>query len=316
MRGRRRRPREVDVAAALAWRDFMVSDYSDAGQERWLADKGVDLIRGTAGWPDRARSRSTGCATRPSTWCWRPAPPRCMPPIPACASWTACGPTARRPAMRAVPRRLLVLGGGPVGVEMAQAVRRLGGEVVLVATGRLLAREPAPLGDALGEVLRRDGIEMVLDVRAPAPRSATATTTSSILDDGRELRGDRLLVATGRRPRVDGHRAGDGRHPGRPARHPGRRAAARRRPAVGGRRRHRRVAAHPRGQVPGRGGRVEHPRPRTARPTTRRCPGWSTPTRKRPRWARPRPRSPPRPCRPRSPRPRPTPAPTPSPTAS
>src|SRR3984957_11101432 len=38
---------EVDVAAALAWRDYMVSDYSDAGQERWLASKGIDLIRGT-----------------------------------------------------------------------------------------------------------------------------------------------------------------------------------------------------------------------------------------------------------------------------
>src|SRR3954467_12170085 len=39
---------EVDVEAALAWRDFMVSDYSDAGQERWLADNGIDLIRGSA----------------------------------------------------------------------------------------------------------------------------------------------------------------------------------------------------------------------------------------------------------------------------
>ena len=38
---------QVDVAAALAWRDFMVSDYSDAGQQQWLAGKGIDLIRGT-----------------------------------------------------------------------------------------------------------------------------------------------------------------------------------------------------------------------------------------------------------------------------
>src|SRR5436189_293655 len=69
--------------------------------------------------------------------------------------------------MKAVPRRLLVLGGGPVGVEMAQAVRRLGGEVVLVeGAERVLAHEPAALGDALGEVLRRDGIELVLGVHA------------------------------------------------------------------------------------------------------------------------------------------------------
>ena len=65
--------------------------------------------------------------------------------------------------MKAVPRRLLILGGGPVGVEMAQVVRRLGGEVALVEMAdRVLAREPAPLGEALGEVLRRDGIELAL----------------------------------------------------------------------------------------------------------------------------------------------------------
>ena len=64
--------------------------------------------------------------------------------------------------MKAVPRHLLVLGGGPVGVEMAQAVRRLGGEVTVVeGAEHLLAREPAPLGEALAEVLRRDGIEVV-----------------------------------------------------------------------------------------------------------------------------------------------------------
>ena len=63
--------------------------------------------------------------------------------------------------MKAVPRRLLVLGGGSAGVELAQVVRRLGGEVVLVeGADRVLPREPAPLGEALGEALRRDGIEL------------------------------------------------------------------------------------------------------------------------------------------------------------
>jgi dihydrolipoamide dehydrogenase len=106
--------------------------------------------------------------------------------------------------MKAVPRRLLVLGGGPVGTEMAQAVRRLGGEVVLVEGGEhVLAREPAPLGEALGEVLRRDGIELVIGGRVSAARRDGEDFVLE-LEDGRELRGDRLLVATGRRPRVDG----------------------------------------------------------------------------------------------------------------
>ena len=104
--------------------------------------------------------------------------------------------------MTAVPRRLLILGGGPVGVEMAQAVRRLGGEVVLVDLAEhVLANEPAPLGRALGEVLRRDGVELVLG--AGGGRRADGDDFVLTVDDGTELRGDRLLVATGRRPRVD-----------------------------------------------------------------------------------------------------------------
>jgi dihydrolipoamide dehydrogenase len=106
--------------------------------------------------------------------------------------------------MKAVPRRLLVLGGGPVGVEMAQAVRRLGGEVVLVESGEhILSREPRALGEALAEVLRRDGIELVLGARATAA-GRKGEEYFLELDDGRELSGDRLLVATGRRPRVEG----------------------------------------------------------------------------------------------------------------
>ena len=59
--------------------------------------------------------------------------------------------------MKAVPRHMLVLGGGPVGVELAQAVRRFGGEVSVVeGADHLLPREPGPLGEALGEVLRGD----------------------------------------------------------------------------------------------------------------------------------------------------------------
>jgi pyruvate/2-oxoglutarate dehydrogenase complex dihydrolipoamide dehydrogenase (E3) component len=101
-----------------------------------------------------------------------------------------------------VPRRLLVLGGGPVGVEMAQVVRRLGGEVAVVdGSPHVLAREAASLGEALGEVLQRDGIELHLGVSATAARREGAQYVLE-LDNGQTLQGDQLLVATGRRPRV------------------------------------------------------------------------------------------------------------------
>ena len=127
-----------------------------------------------------------------------------VPPVPGLRELEGIWTNREVTGMKAVPRRLLILGGGPVGVEMAQAVRRLGGEVALIeGAGHLLAREPAPLGEALAEVLRRDGVELLLGARATGARR-DGRSTSWTLDDGRELRGDRLLVATGRRPRVAG----------------------------------------------------------------------------------------------------------------
>ncbi|QGN57489.1 NAD(P)/FAD-dependent oxidoreductase [Nostocoides sp. HKS02] len=193
---------EVDVSAALAWRDFMVSDHSDAGQEAWLADHGIDLLRGTGrlagtgvvevdGRPHAAQDVVIATGSEPS-----------IPPIPGLRELDGIWTNREVTAMTSVPERLLVLGGGAVGSEMAQAVRRLGGEVVLVSD-RILSREPAPLGDAVAEVLRRDGIDVVLDTTATAARRDGSEFVLT-LEGGRELRGDRLLVATGRRPRTEG----------------------------------------------------------------------------------------------------------------
>jgi dihydrolipoamide dehydrogenase len=195
---------QVDAAAALAWRDFMVSDYSDAGQEGWLADKGIALLRGTgrlAGTGvvevdgERHTARHVVLATGSDP---------VVPPVPGLRDLGDIWTNREATGMKAVPRRLLVLGGGPVGVEMAQTVRRLGGEVLLVnSAAHVLAREPAPLGEALGDVLRADGIELLLGVHATAARREGEDYVLA-LDNGAELRGDRLLVATGRRPRTDG----------------------------------------------------------------------------------------------------------------
>ena len=195
---------QVDVEAALAYRDFMVSDYSDAGQQAWLAGKGIDLIRGTGrlagpGAVEVGGSRYTARHVVVAT-----GADAVIPPVPGLRELDGVWTNREVTGMKAVPRRLLILGGGPVGAEMAQAVRRLGGEVALVeGESHVLAREPVPLGDALGEVLRGEGIELFLGVHAAAARRDGEEYVLT-LDTGEELRGDRLLVATGRRPRTAG----------------------------------------------------------------------------------------------------------------
>src|SRR4051794_25082156 len=146
---------EVDVEAALAWRDFMVSDYSDAGQERWLAANNIDLLRGTGRLAGPGVVEVDGVRHTADHVVLANGADAGIPPVPGLRELEGVWTNREATAMKAVPRSLIVLGGGPVGVELAQAVRQLGGEVVLVERGEhLLAREPAPLGEALGEVLR------------------------------------------------------------------------------------------------------------------------------------------------------------------
>jgi dihydrolipoamide dehydrogenase len=195
---------EVDVEAALAWRDFMVSDYSDAGQEKWLADNGIDLLRGTGRLAGPGAVEVDGTRHTADHVVLANGADPVVPPVPGLRELEGVWTNREATGMKAVPRRLLILGGGPVGVEMAQAVRRLGGEAVIVDMAEhVLGREPAPLGKALGEVLQGEGIELIMSASASAARREGDEFVLE-LDDGRELKGDRLLVATGRRPRVSG----------------------------------------------------------------------------------------------------------------
>ena len=195
---------EVDVEAALAYRNFMTSDWSDAGQERWLADNGIDLLRGSGRLAGPGVVEVEGVRHTADHVVLANGADPVVPPVPGLRELEGVWTSREATSIKAVPRRLLILGGGPVGAEMAQAVRRLGGEAVVIdMADHLLAREPAPLGEALGEALRREDIELVLSASATAARREGEDYVLEF-DDGRELRGDRLLVATGRRPRVHG----------------------------------------------------------------------------------------------------------------
>ncbi len=195
---------QVDVAAALAWRDFMVSDYSDAGQERWLADHHIDLLRGTGRLAGPGAVEVDGVRYTAEHVIVATGADPITPPVPGLRELDGVWGTREATSMKAVPRRMVVLGGGSAGVELAQVVHRLGGEAVIIeGADRLLPREPAGLGEALGAALRRDGIELMLGRHAAAVRHDGEEYVVEF-DDGSQVRGDRLLVATGRRPRVEG----------------------------------------------------------------------------------------------------------------
>ncbi len=194
---------QVDVKAALAWRDYMVSNYSDLGQESWLADRGIDLLRGTGRLAGPGAIEVDGVRHTAEHIVVATGSEPVVPPVPGLRDLEGVWGTREATSMKSVPRRLLILGGGSAGVELAQVVRRLGGEVVVVeGADRVLPREAAPLGEALGEALRRDGIELMLGKHATGARRADGEFVLQV--GGTDLRGDRLLVATGRRPRVDG----------------------------------------------------------------------------------------------------------------
>ena len=163
---------QVDVQAALDWRDYMVSNYSDAGQERWLADRGIALIRGVGRLAGSGVVEVDGARHTAEHIVVATGSDPVVPPVPGLDGLDGVWGTRDATGMKAVPRRLIVLGGGSAGVEIAQVVRRLGGETVMVeGADRLIPREPAPLGTALAEALRRDGIELrlgVLGYRGPA----------------------------------------------------------------------------------------------------------------------------------------------------
>jgi pyruvate/2-oxoglutarate dehydrogenase complex dihydrolipoamide dehydrogenase (E3) component len=194
----------IDPTAAFAWRDFMVSGYDDGGQVAWAASEGIEVLRGMGCLDGPGRVRVGDAVHTAAEIVVATGSEPVIPPVPGLRGLDGVWTNREATGVTELPRRLLVLGGGPVGLELGQALARMGSEVVIVeGAERLLAREPAALGAAIAEALSADGIELHLGRQAAAARREGRDFVLT-LDDGTELPGDRLLVSTGRRARVAG----------------------------------------------------------------------------------------------------------------
>ncbi len=198
----------LDVPAVLARRDEFTSHLSDAGQQQWVVGAGIAALRGQGRLVGDKRVEVTGpggavtalrathavvLATGTSAF---------VPDLPGLADaqpWTSREVTS----MKAVPRRLVVLGGGVVSVEMAQAVKGLGAEqvVLLVRGARLLERMEPYAGELVADGLRETGVDIRYGASAASVRRDSGGVTV-VLEDGGEVTADELLVAVGRRPRT------------------------------------------------------------------------------------------------------------------
>jgi pyruvate/2-oxoglutarate dehydrogenase complex dihydrolipoamide dehydrogenase (E3) component len=187
-----------------AYRDYMIRDLDDSGEEQSYADKGVTVVRGAGRLDGPGRVRvgdellqadriliATGSETN-------------VPPIDGLEQagfWTNREATT----LKTVPDSVAVLGGGPVGIELAQMLRRFGAEVTLVERGdRLLAREDERVSELLLEALRADGIDVQTGAEVSRVIAGDGYRTIELGQQRAPIRARELIVATSRRPRIDG----------------------------------------------------------------------------------------------------------------
>ena len=198
-----------DTKEALGWRDFMVADWDDTGQAGWLDSKGIELVRGRGrlDGPGRVAVRQVGEATDRVLEAERiviaTGSRPLLPPIPGLDKvepWTNREATG----VKELPESLLILGAGSVGVEIAQAFARFGVSVILVeGEERVLPRESPAVSEAILPALTDDGIEVHVG-RLAEGVGRRGDGVYVALPDGGELEAEKLLVATGRGPRLDG----------------------------------------------------------------------------------------------------------------
>jgi dihydrolipoamide dehydrogenase len=192
-------PEKPEPAGVWSWRDWMTSDWDDAGQAEWLEQQRCALVRGHGRVARAGIVEVDGQELAYDRLVVATGTSPAVPPVEGLGDvdyWT------NRDATRTheVPESLAVLGGGPVGAELAQFFARMGSKVTVIEHGpRLLGSVHPDAAAVLEDVFREEGI----DVRTGAGAEKAEPGVRLTLSDGSTVEAARLLVATGRRPNTD-----------------------------------------------------------------------------------------------------------------
>jgi pyruvate/2-oxoglutarate dehydrogenase complex dihydrolipoamide dehydrogenase (E3) component len=195
---------ELDVRAVLGRRDEVIHELDDSAQLPWIEDRGITLVRGQARLEGERRVRvGEELLEARRAVVVAAGSGAAIPPVPGLrdlAVWTNREGTIAK----GVPGRLIVLGGGAVGCELAQAWSSLGAAVTLIeAMPSLLEGEEPFAGEQLARALRDRGVDVRLGAKATAAARDGAGRFTLRLEAGDTIDGDELLVAVGRRPHTD-----------------------------------------------------------------------------------------------------------------
>jgi len=192
-------PEELETERVWWWRDQVTNDWDDSGQLHYLEEWRCRLVRGEGHVASPGVVEVNGQELAYDRLVLATGSRPLIPPVAGLDSveyWT------NRDATRThkVPRSLAVMGGGPVGAELAQFFSRMGSQVTIVEQGeRLLGRIHADAGELLAQFFREEGIDVRLGVGIEGVERGIRLR----LSDGSTLETERLLVATGRRPNVE-----------------------------------------------------------------------------------------------------------------
>jgi pyruvate/2-oxoglutarate dehydrogenase complex dihydrolipoamide dehydrogenase (E3) component len=184
------------------YRDYMIRNLDDAKQVEGYERDGVAVFKGAAKIAGPGRVEVDGQTLETARIVVATGSDAVIPPIDGLKEagyWTNREATT----VQEIPESVVILGGGPVGVELGQFFRRFGAQVTIVqGAERLIDREDPAVGDLIADYLREEGIDVRLGVKARAARRSDGHRVL-VLEDGEEVAGQELLIATGRRPRVN-----------------------------------------------------------------------------------------------------------------